>query len=107
MAWVHRQMESGTDPRDILQQMVPTGTDIPSDLSDFTLWRIIINLLSEPPKRKKLNTFNTLDDFLLLLKNAKKIMVLTGAGVSMINMSEFVIQKIAFSQEWAGNVNKI
>lgn len=68
-----------TDPRAILRDLLP-DTVLPPDLDDMTLWQIIINI-SEPPKRKKRKDINTLDDVVKLLKESKRILVLTGAGV--------------------------
>ncbi|KAM6916241.1 NAD-dependent protein deacetylase sirtuin-1 [Xenentodon cancila] len=48
----------------------------------MTLWQIILNI-SEPPKRKKRKDINTLEDVVRLLHESKKIIVLTGAGVSV------------------------
>uniref|UniRef100_H3D6D6 protein acetyllysine N-acetyltransferase n=2 Tax=Tetraodon nigroviridis TaxID=99883 RepID=H3D6D6_TETNG len=70
-----------TDPRAILRDLLP-DTVLPPDLDDMTLWQIIINI-SEPPKRKKRKDVNTLDDVVKLLKESKRILVLTGAGVSV------------------------
>uniref|UniRef100_A0A1A7XV09 protein acetyllysine N-acetyltransferase n=1 Tax=Iconisemion striatum TaxID=60296 RepID=A0A1A7XV09_9TELE len=70
-----------TDPRAILRDLLPE-TILPPDLDDMTLWQIIINI-SEPPKRKKRKDINTLEDVVRLLKESKKILVLTGAGVSV------------------------
>lgn len=78
-------MSEGQNPRDILRELVTADAVISPDLDDFTLWQIIINLMSEPPKRKKLHNINTLDDVLELMRTCKKIMVLTGAGVSLDN----------------------
>ncbi|KAL2083629.1 hypothetical protein ACEWY4_021402 [Coilia grayii] len=75
----HIMME--TDPRTILKDLLP-DTVLPPDLDDMTLWQIIINI-SEPPKRKKRKDINTLDDVVRLLQESKKILVLTGAGVSV------------------------
>ncbi|XP_063048010.1 NAD-dependent protein deacetylase sirtuin-1 [Engraulis encrasicolus] len=75
----HIMME--TDPRTILRDLLP-DTVLPPDLDDMTLWQIIINI-SEPPKRKKRKDINTLDDVVRLLQESKKILVLTGAGVSV------------------------
>lgn len=83
IAWVHKQMCSGTDPRDILGEMIPDNTLIPLNLDNLTLWRIILNMLSEPPPRKKLNNVNTLDDVIQLINHCNRILVLTGAGVSV------------------------
>ncbi|GFR78954.1 NAD-dependent protein deacetylase sirtuin-1 [Elysia marginata] len=83
ISWVHEQMRKGQSPRSILEKLVPKGTIIPEGLDIVTLWKIIISIVSEPPKRKKLEDINTLDDVIRLLKTCKKIIVLTGAGVSV------------------------
>ncbi|CAB1425078.1 unnamed protein product [Pleuronectes platessa] len=70
-----------TDPRTILKDLLPE-TVLPPDLDDMTLWQIIINI-SEPPKRKKRKDINTLEDVVRLLHESKRILVLTGAGVSV------------------------
>ncbi|KAK5600521.1 NAD-dependent protein deacetylase sirtuin-1 [Crenichthys baileyi] len=70
-----------TDPRAILRDLLPE-TILPPDLDDMTLWQIIINI-SEPPKRRKRKDVNTLEDVVKLLHESKRILVLTGAGVSV------------------------
>ncbi|XP_061601226.1 NAD-dependent protein deacetylase sirtuin-1 [Cololabis saira] len=70
-----------TDPRAILRDLLPE-TILPPDLDDMTLWQIILNI-SEPPKRKKRKDINALEDVVRLLHESKKIIVLTGAGVSV------------------------
>ncbi|XP_074531748.1 NAD-dependent protein deacetylase sirtuin-1 isoform X2 [Halichoeres trimaculatus] len=70
-----------TDPRTILRDLLPEAV-LPPDLDDMTLWQIIINI-SDPPKRKKRKDINTLDDVVKLLHESKRILVLTGAGVSV------------------------
>ena len=84
MSWVQRQMLIGVNPRNLLNQLVTDGTQIPPQMDDLTLWKIIVNMMSEPPRRQKLRHVNTLVDVVRLLKGAKKIIVLTGAGVSKI-----------------------
>uniref|UniRef100_A0A671LS15 protein acetyllysine N-acetyltransferase n=1 Tax=Sinocyclocheilus anshuiensis TaxID=1608454 RepID=A0A671LS15_9TELE len=79
--FIQQHIMRGTDPRAILKDLLPE-TDLPADLDDMTLWQIIINI-SEPPKRKKRKDINTLEDVVRLLKERKKILVLTGAGVSV------------------------
>ncbi|KAM6997144.1 NAD-dependent protein deacetylase sirtuin-1 isoform 2-T2 [Tautogolabrus adspersus] len=69
------------DPRAILKDLLPE-TVLPPDLDDMTLWQIIINI-SDPPKRKKRKDINTLEDVVKLLHESKRILVLTGAGVSV------------------------
>jgi NAD-dependent deacetylase sirtuin 1 len=76
-------MISGTDPRSLLHRLIPECTDIPDDLSNIALWKIILQIVAEPPRRKKLPEINTLADVVRLIKESKKIMVLTGAGVSV------------------------
>lgn len=83
VSWVQRQMITGVNPRSLLNQLVTDGTQIPQQIDDLTLWKIIMNMMSEPPRRQKLRHVNTLDDVVRLLKGAKKIIVLTGAGVSI------------------------
>ncbi|XP_051474513.1 NAD-dependent protein deacetylase sirtuin-1 isoform X2 [Apus apus] len=80
--FVQQHLMLGTDPRTILKDLLPE-TIPPPELDDMTLWQIVINILSEPPKRKKRKDINTIDDAVRLLQECKKIMVLTGAGVSV------------------------
>ncbi|KAL7878198.1 hypothetical protein SRHO_G00048410 [Serrasalmus rhombeus] len=79
--FIRQHIMRGTDPRTILKDLLPE-TVLPPDLDDMTLWQIIINI-SEPPKRKKRKDVNTLEDVVRLLNDGKKILVLTGAGVSV------------------------
>jgi len=81
----------GTDPRTILKDLLPE-TIPPPELDDMTLWQIVINILSEPPKRKKRKDINTIDDAVKLLQECKKIMVLTGAGVRIaaVTVREYI-----------------
>jgi len=75
-------MSRGLDPRVILHALVPDAdTEIPDELDNLTLWKIIISLISEPPRRKRLPDVTQLDDVLRLLRESQKILVLTGAGV--------------------------
>ena len=76
-------MSSGADPRELLKDMLSCDTVIPDDLDQLTLWKIIMNMLCEPPRRKKLGHVNTLRDVVDLIKTSRKIIVLTGAGVSV------------------------
>lgn len=81
-AFVQQHLMIGTDPRTILKDLLPE-TIPPPELDDMTLWQIVINILSEPPKRKKRKDINTIEDAVKLLQECKKIIVLTGAGVSV------------------------
>ncbi|XP_075469123.1 NAD-dependent protein deacetylase sirtuin-1 isoform X2 [Ascaphus truei] len=80
--FVQRHLMMGTDPRTILKDLLPESV-APPELDDMTLWQIVINILSDPPKRKKRKDVNTIEDAVKLLQQCKKIMVLTGAGVSV------------------------
>ncbi|KAM4703877.1 NAD-dependent protein deacetylase sirtuin-1 isoform 2-T2 [Rhinophrynus dorsalis] len=80
--FVQRHLMMGTDPRAILKDLLPESV-APPELDDMTLWQIVINILSDPPKRKKRKDVNTIEDAVKLLQHSKKIMVLTGAGVSV------------------------
>lgn len=79
-SFVQQHLMIGTDPRTILKDLLPE-TIPPPELDDMTLWQIVINILSEPPKRKKRKDINTIEDAVKLLQECKKIIVLTGAGV--------------------------
>ena len=69
---------SGADPRELLKEFLPANAVIPQGLDQLDLWQLLVQLMSEPPKRKKLPELNTLDDAVQLIKNAKNILVLTG-----------------------------
>ncbi|XP_070545508.1 NAD-dependent protein deacetylase sirtuin-1-like [Ptychodera flava] len=83
MSWVQQKMLAGVNPKDILHKMIPHGGMLPEGLDEFTMWKIIISILSEPRRRKKLKSINTMEDVLHLLRTKSKIVVLTGAGVSV------------------------
>ncbi|KAF7273784.1 hypothetical protein GWI33_013539 [Rhynchophorus ferrugineus] len=83
IVWIQQQIQKGVNPRDVLTGLGVDLDHIPRYMDDGTLWKIVINMLAEPPKRNKLRHVNTLDDVVRLLKGAQKIIVLTGAGVSV------------------------
>lgn len=85
MSWVRKQMRSGVEPRAILECLCPSGLKItfPEHVDDWTLWKIVYNMINEPPRREKLNNINSFNDVLHLLSTCKKIIILTGAGVSV------------------------
>ena len=53
----------------------------PPALDKGTLWKVIIDILTEPTPRQKLDHINFLDDVVELLRGSKNVIVLTGAGV--------------------------
>lgn len=81
MQWVNRQIENGQDPKGILHHL--TGRTLPESINDLSAWRIILRLLSEPVSRPKLSYVNTIEDAIDLIRKSSKIIVLTGAGVSV------------------------
>ncbi|KAJ8946100.1 hypothetical protein NQ318_010397 [Aromia moschata] len=83
MIWIQQQMQKGVNPRVLLSDLGVDYDQIPDYVDDVAIWKIIINMLAEPPRRNKLRHVNTLDDVVRLLKGAQNIIVLTGAGVSV------------------------
>nr|XP_018901147.1 PREDICTED: NAD-dependent protein deacetylase sirtuin-1 [Bemisia tabaci] len=83
MTWIQNQIISGVNPRDLLNDILDDATQVPPQVPDFTLWKLLANMMCCPPRRKKLEHINTLDDVVNLIKTCSRIMVLTGAGVSV------------------------
>lgn len=98
MAFVHRQIAMGCDPRVILRSMLPqdTDADIPDELDDMTLWRLVVSLVSSPPRRHRLANITTLDDVIQLLKTCTKIIVLTGAGVCILAIFMMLLSGVSW-----------
>ena len=81
--WIQRQIEKGSlTPRQVVEHLLP-NTSISPDYDNMTLWRLIVGMLSQPPKRKRLSHVRTIDDVVSLIRKSNKIIVLTGAGVSV------------------------
>ncbi|VDK70081.1 unnamed protein product [Onchocerca ochengi] len=73
----------GESARDVVRCLLP-HVDLPDNLSEQDLYRIIRKILySERPRRTKLPEFNSFDDAVELFKRCSRILVLTGAGVSV------------------------
>ena len=80
---VHDKMENGVQPMDILESMMPgIRSQLPVDITEPQMWHLIVEILTEPPKRQKLLHISSFDKAIGLIKESKKILVLTGAGVS-------------------------
>lgn len=73
-------MEEGISPRVLLSHFMPSFR-APPGTDDMMLWRLLVSII-EPPKRKKLPQYNTIDDAIGLINKSKKILVLSGAGIS-------------------------
>jgi len=82
LEWIRNQIASNTNPRDILNKLVPELT-IPEHVDDISLWRLALEILSEPAPRQRLEDVCSIEHVKHLLQTCKKIVVLTGAGVSV------------------------
>ena len=76
-------------------------TVIPDHLDQLTLWKIILNMVSEPPRRKKLANVNTLQDVVELIRNSKKIIILTGKK-NLAIFDNFLAISAIFDTFWQG-----
>jgi len=83
VGWLARAMQRGTDPRDIATNIFQSDASILNQMDDMTIWQILFKMFTEPPRREKLKHFNTIEDIVGHIKEAKNILVLTGAGVSV------------------------
>ena len=81
--WVQKQIENGVNPMTVLMNILPSNVALPEGLNDLTLWRIVIEILSDMPQRTKLPHINTLHDVVSLLKSCRNIVVVSGAGISV------------------------
>eukprot|EP00112_Aurelia_sp_Birch-Aquarium-sp1_P007922 Seg1865.9 transcript_id=Seg1865.9/GoldUCD/mRNA.D3Y31 product="NAD-dependent protein deacetylase sirtuin-1" protein_id=Seg1865.9/GoldUCD/D3Y31 len=82
LEWIMRQIALDKDPREIISQLMP-GVVIPNGMDNIMLWKGVFELITEPKARQKLDHVNTLEDVVKMIETSKKIIVLTGAGVSV------------------------
>jgi NAD+-dependent protein deacetylase sirtuin 1 len=76
----------GTNPRALLTHIIPSYVQIPDDLDDYDIFKILNHLINDDSsqiQRIKLPNINTLDQTIDLIRNSKNIIVLTGAGCSV------------------------
>lgn len=73
-------MEGGISPKVLLNHLAPSF-HIPTGADDMMLWRLLVSMI-EPPKRRELPQYNTIEDAVELINKSKKILVLSGAGIS-------------------------
>lgn len=73
-------MQKGSDPRDIIKVLLH-NFHIPDNMSEAMLWRIISFAVT--PQRERLSHVRTLSDAVQHIRQAKHIIILTGAGVSV------------------------
>ncbi|KAL1458976.1 hypothetical protein WDU94_010995, partial [Cyamophila willieti] len=83
LMWVQDQMAKGINPRDVLSHILGADARIPEQIDDQTLWRLVLNMICEPKRRQRLRHISSFNDVIHLLKTCSKIIVLTGAGVSV------------------------
>ncbi|KAH8276441.1 hypothetical protein KR018_012259 [Drosophila ironensis] len=82
--WLQREFYTGRLPRQVIASIMPTfATGLAPDTDDSVLWDYLAHLLNEPKRRNKLANVNTFDDVISLVQKSEKIIVLTGAGVSV------------------------
>lgn len=79
------QIASGANPRDCLSRIFANSPKqtIPENVSDNYLWRVIAAILSDPPRRQRLQHVQTMEQVCETIKKSQNIIVLTGAGVSV------------------------
>ncbi|XP_017108769.2 NAD-dependent histone deacetylase sirtuin-1 [Drosophila bipectinata] len=84
LRWLQREFLTGRVPRQVIASIIPHfATGLAADTDDSVLWDYLVHLLNEPKRRNKLTNVNTFDDVIDLVKKSEKIIVLTGAGVSV------------------------
>lgn len=89
LRWVSESQRSGVDARTVLRRLLSDYSEVP--ISNKFLWKtaysmsmhISQQLMRASARRQKLPHINTLDDVVGLIKKSSKIVVLTGAGISV------------------------
>eukprot|EP01135_Chromosphaera_perkinsii_P001937 Nk52_evm4s213 gene=Nk52_evmTU4s213 len=95
--WLQMQRDAGQAPTDVLNMFGISVDNLPGEevgklRSEEDMWGLVKEIMMEmamsgphgrEKKREKLEDVNTLDDVVELLMKCKKIVVLTGAGVSV------------------------
>lgn len=91
--WFNEQMRAGVDLRPILLRFLP---GLPNDLSQSTIFELLMNIFVPVQQRQPLEQYKTLDDAVELIRKCKNILVLTGAGISVSCGSKFSQKNILF-----------
>ncbi|CAD5218918.1 unnamed protein product [Bursaphelenchus okinawaensis] len=81
--FINEMMARGLSPYQILQSLAPEGCTVPTDLPASVLFRLLFELLDEKMFRSRLPQYHDFSQAVQLFKDAKKIMIITGAGVSV------------------------
>lgn len=80
MSVLSQLAEMGVPARQVLGLLAP-DFEIPTEATTSDIWAMIASIV-EPPRRKKLPQYNTIEDAINLIKSSSKILVLSGAGIS-------------------------
>lgn len=73
---------AGLTARQIMSIVAPNYY-IPPDIPDTDIMRVLASIIEpELPKRKKLREHNTIEDAVNLIRSSRKILVVSGAGIS-------------------------
>ncbi|CAF4815137.1 unnamed protein product, partial [Rotaria magnacalcarata] len=78
--WLDEQMRAGVDLRPLLSRILP---GLPNDVSQSSLFQLLMDIFLPVQQRQPLEQYKTLDDAVELIRKSKKILVLTGAGISV------------------------
>ncbi len=78
--WLYEQMRAGVNLHPILSRILP---GLPNDVSQATLFNLLMDLFSPVQQRQPLEQYKTLDDAVELIRKCQNILVLTGAGISV------------------------
>ena len=78
--WFEEQMRAGVNLQPFLASIIP---GLPPDISQSTVYEILMDLFLPFRRRKALADYQTLHDAVDLIHKSKNILVLTGAGISV------------------------
>ncbi|KAK6039123.1 transcriptional regulator, Sir2 family [Cooperia oncophora] len=74
---------AGATPVDVIKALYPRMKEPPEGWTEHLIMSILAEILDRPPTRSKLTQYNTFEDAVELFKTRKRILILTGAGVSV------------------------
>ncbi|ETN80590.1 transcriptional regulator, Sir2 family [Necator americanus] len=80
---VEAMLSEGASLIDVLKTLYPGIEEPPEGWSDHLIMSILAEIIDRPPRREKLPEFNTFEDAVELFRTRKRILILTGAGVSV------------------------
>ncbi|KAJ1349926.1 hypothetical protein KIN20_005605 [Parelaphostrongylus tenuis] len=76
-------LEEGASLIDVLETLCPGIEEPPEGWSDHLIMALLTEWLDRPPRREKLSAYNSFEDAVDLFRTRKRILILTGAGVSV------------------------